>query len=325
MKKTVQAIFLTMLAAEALVVGQSADVKRVLSDVRTALGGEEKLAAVKNMAIEGQVMRASQNGSAASDFEMAFELPDRYVKIDVFASINGMDLKRRAGFNGNEAIDDRDMPNMGGGGGMMHVMTMGPGGPTTGQASPEQLAEQKKLLLAQSKKEFARLVLGLLGTSTPAFPVEFKYAGEAQAQDGKAEVLEVQGADGFTAKFFVDGKTHLPLMVSWMDKEPLRVQMGGPGGASGGSGNVQMIGRGGGSPEEMKKMQQDMAERMKQAEANRRTVEFRTFYTDYKAFGGVNLPTRIQRSIDGVPVEEMKLEKVKVNQKIDAGKFKVTK
>ena len=322
MKRTVQALFLTILAAEVLVAGQGADVKRVLSEVRTALGGEEKLAAVKSVAIEGQVARtAPDGGSSSSDFEMAFELPDRYIKIDVFANINGMALKRRAGFNGAEAIDDRDMPQMGGGGGMMHVMTMSPGGGMVGgQASPEQVAAQKAALLASSKKEFARLVLGLLGTSTTAFPVEFKYAGQAQSQDGMADVVEVQGADGFTAKFFTDSKTHLPLMVSWMDKEPLRVTMGGPGG-----GNVQVMRGAGGGAEEAKRMQQEMADRVKQAEASRRTIEYRTFYAGYKAVNGLNLPTRIQRMQDGVPVEEMTLEKIKINQKIDAAKFKVSK
>ena len=57
-------------------------------------------------------------------------------------------------------------------------------------------------------------------------PLEFKYAGQAEAPDGKADVLEVQGPDGFTAKLFVDGKTHLPLMLTWMDKEPLVMTMG---------------------------------------------------------------------------------------------------
>jgi hypothetical protein len=299
MKRAVQAVLLSILAAEALVIGQGADAKRVLSEVRAALGGEEKLAAVKSVSIEGQVSRASQNGTTSSEFELAFELPDKYVKVDVYANINGVGLKRRVGFNGAEAIEETDTPPMMGGGGM-HMVRMGPGGPMPagGQATPEMLTAQRAAAVAASRREFARLALGLLGTSTVAFPLEFKYAGQAEAQSGKADVLEVHGADGFTAKFFIDSKTHLPLMVSWMDREPLRITMG-PG--------------------------DDMTERMKQAEANRRIVEYRTFYGDYKAFNGLNLPTRIQRMIDGVPADEMALEKIKVNQKIDASKFKTVK
>jgi hypothetical protein len=70
-------------------------------------------------------------------------------------------------------------------------------------------------------------------------------------------------------------------------------------------------------------MQQDMAEQMKEAEAKRRIVEYRLFYGEYKPVSGVQLPTRIQRMTDGVPTEELELEKITVNQKIDQRKFEV--
>ena len=54
----------------------------------------------------------------------------------------------------------------------------------------------------------------------------------------------------------------------------------------GGGGAVQSFSRGsGGAPpskEEMEKMQQEAAERLKEAEANRKIVEYRMFYADYK-------------------------------------------
>ena len=196
-----------------------------------------------------------------------------------------------------------------------------------GQATPGQLAQQRAQLLTISRREFARLALGMFGNSFSPMPLEFKYAGQAESQDGKADILEVQGAEGFTAKLFVDGKSHLPLMLTWMDKEPLTMTMGGPGGPGNVSitgGNVQVGGRGM-TPEEAARMQEDIAERMKQAQANRRIVEYRMFYADYKAFDGVKLPTRIQRMMEGLPTEELALEKIKVNGKIDPNKFKVAK
>lgn len=330
MKRIVQAMFLSFLASGALVLGQGADAKRVLADLRTALGGEEKLAAVKTLSIEGQVTRQIREGqSSASDFELAFELPDKFMKSDVFANINGTGLKRRSGFNGAEPFEEMDAPpGMGGPG--MHIMRMGPGGPMTsgGQATPEQLAAQRAQQLTASKREFARLALGMFGMAYSPLPLEFKYAGQAEARDGKADVLEIQGPDGFTGKLFIDGQTHLPLMLSWMDKEPLQITMG-PGGSRGGGGNVQTFTSGGGgrgmSADDVAKMQQEMADRMKEAEARRRTVEYRMFYGDYKAFGGIKLPTKIQRMTDGLVTEEAAFEKVKVNEKINAAKFKVVK
>jgi len=336
MKRTLQAVFLAVFAAQALVVGQGGEVQRVLTQIRAALGGEAKLAAVRSISVEGQTLKSTPDGtSSASDFELAFELPDvKYMKKEVLANLGGMNISRRSGFNGAELIEEVDTPpSMGGGG--MRIMRMSPGGPMPGgTATPEQIAAQKAQLMLGNKREFARIVLGMLGSTTSAYPVEFVYAGQAEAPDGKADVLELKSADGFSAKLFVDGKTHLPLMLMWTDKEPLRMTAS-PSGAqpAAGNGNVQvfsgsgvsMSGGRGQSPEDAARMQEDMAARVKEAEAKRKMVEYRVIYADYKAVDGVRLPTRIQRMMDGLPTEELTLEKIKVNSKIDASKFAIAK
>jgi hypothetical protein len=331
MKRAFQALCVTVLALEALLAGQGADVTRVLTQLRAALGAD-KPSAARTVSIEGRVTRSGPNNtSSASDFEMAIELPDKFMKREVFANIGGMALTRRSGFNGALLIDETDAPPgmSHGGGGTVRMMQIGPGtGMIGGQATPEQLAAQRKISQQANRREFARLALGMFGDTTAAFPVEFAYVGQAEAADGKAEVLDVRGSDGFVAKFFIDATTHLPLMLSWMDKEPLRMTMG-PGGMSAGpgGGNVQTITRSGasGSSIDMQQIQQEMAERMKEAEAKRRTVEYRVFYADYKTVNGVQLPTRIQRMVDGEATDELALEKIRVNQKIDQKKFEPVK
>ncbi|RPJ53771.1 MAG: hypothetical protein EHM24_32515 [Acidobacteria bacterium] len=192
--------------------------------------------------------------------------------------------------------------------------------------------------LLANKKEFARLTLGMFAASLPAYPLEFAYAGQAEAPEGKADVIDVKGEGGFSARLFVDAATHLPLMLSWMDKEPLIIRSG-PGARSfsaGAGGAVRVVegapvtaprAEGGGQPakmskEELDKLQKDMDAQRAEAEANRRTVEHRLYYGDYRKVGGITFPHRIQRSIDGKTTEEMLFESVKVNSKIDAGTFK---
>ncbi len=80
-----------------------------------------------------------------------------------------------------------------------------------------------------------------------------------------------------------------------------------------------------GTAEDVAKMRDDMAARMAEAEAKRRVVEYRLFYGDYKAVDGVKMPTKVQRMIDGVPTEEMTLEKIRINGKIDPAKFQTVK
>lgn len=327
MKKTIQAVFLTLLAAQVLVVGQGADAKKIVADIRAALGGEEKLATLKTIAVEGQVSKVvNENTSAGSDFELAIELPGKYMKREVFASIGATQLKRRVGFNGKDVIEDMDTPPAMGGN--VHIMRAPGQGMVGGTPSPEALEKQRTQLLTSSRREFARLMVGMTGGTSAEFPVEFVYAGQAEARDGKADILDVKGPDGFTARLFVDGKTHLPLMLTWMDKEPLSVVVTNDGSGRNMGPGMVVTGRGvagGGSAEDLAKMRDDMAARMAAAEAKRRVVEYRMFYGDYKVFDGLKMPTKVQRMIDGVATEEITLEKIKINQKIDPAKFAVVK
>ncbi len=327
MRTVMNVVVVAMLAGPALVPGQVGDVNKVLSEMRAALGGEAKLVAVKSLTATGRTLRSTPMGTTVeNEFELAMELPDKYMMRSVLANLGNMSIYRNTGFNGDGLINLTDTPpNLGGGaGGHMIVRVFGGGVSMTGQElTPEQKAGQDRTLLLAQKKDFARLTVGMFGQSFAAFPLEFSYAGEAEAADGKAYVVEVKGGDDFTARLFVDQKTHLPLMLSWMALEPVQLQSlgrgGMPAGVQGAAGGRQM------SPEDMRNLQRELEQRMKEAEAARRTVEYRIYYGDYKTVGGVKLPHSLQRSVDGTPTEEMTLEQVKVNPKIDARKFEVTK
>ena len=331
MKRAFHSVLVTVLAAEALVIGQGPDAAKVLADVRAALGGDANLAAVTGVSIQGRSTRSMGDRTTTNDFELAIELPDKFVKKEVIAVVGTSNIARTSGFNGDGLIEVVDTPpSMGGG---MFITRMSGAAPGGMQATPEQIEIQRKALLASNKREFARLALGMFAASSSVFPVQFTYAGEAESPDGKAYIIDVKGADGFAARLFVDTKTRLPLMLTWMDKEPLRMTMGPGGGGVTSSGGATVVSHGGQAqaspspltPEQVEKMRQDMEQRAKEAEATRRTVEYRVFYADYKTFAGLQLPTRIQRMIDGKPTEELSFEKIKVNPKFDSKKFEVTK
>jgi hypothetical protein len=347
MRKVMNGFVVAMLAVPALVIGQAGDVNKVLTDMKAALGGADKVAAVKTLTAVGRTLRTNQAGTTTeNEFELAMELPDKYMMRSVLANMGNMSIYRNAGFNGDGLINLVDQPpSLGGGGGGMQIRTMSGGGGAMiggpgGAPTPEQKAQMDRTLVLNSKRDFARLTLGMFGTSYAAFPVEFTYGGEAEAADGKAHVIDVKGAEDFTARLFVDTKSNLPLMLSWMALEPIAPQTitrgGGPGGAgapqvmtSGGGTTFTSGGaQGGGKPpteEEMKKMMDDAAAKRKEAEANRKMVEYRVYYSNFRAVNGLKLPHTMQRSIDGKATEEMTFESIKVNPKIDSKKFEITK
>ena len=338
LKRTVQATAVLAIAVPALVIGQGHDIARIMTDVRKALGGD-KVAEVKTVSAVGKTQRSRPDGTSSEyEFEMFLELPDKFMKRDVVAAMGPTSIYRMSGFNGDGVINEVDTPpSLSTGGGMIRMV--GPGGAQAGAPqTPEQAAEARHRVLTTNKQDFARLALGMFASSFSAYPVQLGYGGEAESADGKAYVVNVTGEGGFSAKLFIDTKTNLPLMLSWMDKEPLSVTMGGgPGGGAraggaGAGGGMHVMAAGGahtmtssGTPEDLERMKKEMDERIREAEARRRTVEFRLFYSDYKTFSGVKLPMRIQRMIDGTPADEMSFDRVQVNGKIDPKKFEPTK
>jgi hypothetical protein len=70
------------------------------------------------------------------------------------------------------------------------------------------------------KQDFARLAIGLFGASFSGYPLTFSYVGQAEAPQGKADVLEGKGAPNLTLRFFIAQDTHLPIMVSWQGAPP---------------------------------------------------------------------------------------------------------
>ncbi|HEX5217584.1 MAG TPA: hypothetical protein VFV98_19120, partial [Vicinamibacterales bacterium] len=337
MKKLIHTAIVAVLAAEVLVLGQGSDINKVMSDVRAALGGA-KSAEVKTLSAIGRTTRTRSDGTASEqEFELSLQLPDKYMKRDVLMSMGPTSIYRNTGFNGDGLINLTDTPpSLASGGGVRMVM-IGPGSaPAGAKLTPEETAELNRKQLVSTKQDFARLTLGMFAQSFPVYPLQFTSGGVAESADGAADVVVVRGDGEFDVKLFIDQKTHLPLMLSWMAKEPLQMNFtsgsgragggAGPTGFSSGGGNVQVVGAGGGggarggqqmTPEQMAQMQKEMDARMAEAEKNRKVVEYRMFYADYKTYDGVKLPTRIQRMVDGKPTEELAFDKIKLNAKID--------
>ena len=55
----------------------------------------------------------------------------------------------------------------------------------------------------------------MFASSFSSYPLTFSYAGEAEAPEGKADVVDIKGPANFAARLFVNSQTHMPLMLSW--------------------------------------------------------------------------------------------------------------
>jgi hypothetical protein len=256
--------------------------------------------------------------------EIDLDLPDKYLRTDIGSAAFAM--TRTDGFEASRPFLEV-VPNTPG----MRIQT---DNPATDPA-------RAKAALKRSQTELARLFLGLTGTTQPGFAATYAYGGQAESPDGKADIIDVIGAEDFKVRMFVDAETHLPLMLTYMEPEA-RVVMrtmtrdgregGGRGAAAapalvaGGTAGNPHGGPAGATPlPQLTQAQRDeIAKQMKEAEATPPTlVEYRLFFSDYRKVDGISLPHRIARGLGGKTVEEWDVTSYTVNPSFKADRFKV--
>ncbi|MCA1558932.1 MAG: hypothetical protein LC804_01215 [Acidobacteria bacterium] len=208
----------------------------------------------------------------------------------------GVTLTRESGFSGDQPLIHN---SSGHGGGNVRIMMGAPGVRPGETPTPEQQAQIDARMLRTQRQEFARLVLAWLAVAPAGMPLEFVHAGEAESPDGRADVIDVKGPDNFTAKLFVDTKTHLPLMIAYRAVEPrMRTVTSGPAG----------------NPD------QAVRENLQEMAAPPLS-DIQLFFSDHRKVDGLTLPFKISRSVDGQPTEEWDVEKIKVNPVIKPDTF----
>ena len=309
----------------------SGEAAAVLSATREALGGEKRLSSVKTVIANGQTRQLQGENLVPILFEINIELPDKYVRTDEIPARESGPSKR--GFNGDGLIQSGDGPaarrggpSPGGGGPPPAVAARGdaaadrgrgPSGPPPNPTAPV-------------KQDFARLTLGMFATSFTTFPLSFGHGGQAEAPEGRADVLDVKGAGNFSARLFIDSNTHLPLMLSWTTPPNLVPVVAGqkpPANLPPGSVTFEtpMPPAEAAPAEEKKKFEEEALAARKKAMASTKPTEHRIYYADYRDVDGLKLPFRIRRAVGATTVEETVFDRFRINARVDPRKFEVSK
>lgn len=265
----------------------------ILAAARQALGGDAALAQVQTLSVTGATRRIMGEREVAGDVTIDVVLPDKMKRTDSFGIPGGPTMERVSVLNGTEVWDDST--NRGGGALMMRMGGPGgPGGPgAPGRAPTEE--ERTRMREAQARRmqaELARHALAFLLRSDATAT----YAGEAEAEDGKADVVAIRPLGGTAMKLFIDQATHTPLMISYEGTLP------------------RMVVRGGGqrpTPEEIEKMRSEPPQ----------TAVFEVRYSEYKKVDGILLPHLITTSANGNVTEEWTIDKFKVNPALKPESF----
>jgi len=330
------ALCLALAASRAVLAQDAAKGAALMAEARKAIGGDDKLRAVKTLESKGTFKRTAGTNTQEGDVEVLLELPGKYRRNELsgFAggptqerveALNGQDVWDinaagggfgRGGFGGGRRGDGGFGGGRGGFGGGQGQAAGGQGQP--GQANQGGRAAQpidperiKELQRRQRQTELARLTLmWLLTTDAPV-----TWVGTAASPDGSADVLEVKADDGPATRIFLDAATHMPLMLTTT--------------AAGGRGQ---FGRRGGGPDAPAPPQAapDAGAPAAAGDAPRRggaggaagqPITIETHLSEYKTVNGIKLPHLITRGVNGQTNEEWEIKSFKINPNLKASTF----
>jgi hypothetical protein len=222
MRKILPLLAITLFCTSLALANDDARAQEILKQARKAIGGDEQLQKIQALQVNGQYRRVFGDRQMGGDREISILLPNNYLVEDAMnagglstAMINTRALSSGKAWSGNS----------GGGGGMIFRMS-GPGGQ---QMSPEQMEEMQRRIY---NAEFSRYLLAMLLTPPPSLAVEYKYAGESDVEDVKADVIDVSGPDNFAVRVFFDKNSHIPLLLSYRGPKPRIMTMQRPAGSS---------------------------------------------------------------------------------------------
>lgn len=262
--------------------------QQILAAARAAIGGE-KLKSVQSLSIEGEFRRSMGPMDMSGTLNIDLLMPDKVLRTETMNMMGGMEITRLEALNGDKVWEDTQQS--GGGGNMVMIRRGGRGNdPKTGED--------------MIRNEVAKTTLSFLLVTPSSIPATFSYAGEAEAPEGKADVLDAKVPVGPELRLYFDQKSHRLLMMSYKGKRPRII-------------THQATSATRLSEEELQKEMKDSeAEAAKQPD-----VEYQTRFSDYKEVNGIWLPHKISKGIESETNEEISITKVKINPSLKPEKF----
>jgi hypothetical protein len=318
----------------------SPDAAAILATARDALGGDQKLANVKTFDARGRTRQVRGNNLVPIEFEIWCELPDKYVRRDeVPAQESG---PTSTGFSGDTMILWPPAPEPAAGpspkGTASGAAAKPPASATSTAPSPAAASVSAKppaappdprlARVVSTKQDFVRLTLGMFAASFAGYPLTFSLAGQAEAPQGTADIIDVKGAGAFGLKLFVSHETHLPIMVSWTTPATsvVVVAEGQPPPENVAPGTIIVkappLPAGTAPKEEREKYAALIQDLRKKTLAGAKPIEHRLYYADYRDIGnGIRFPFRLRRATAGETIEETNFDEFRTNVRIDPRRF----
>ena len=299
---------LAFAASSTLFAQDAAKGAALLGEARRALGGEEKLRAIKTLDVRGDFKRSAAQTTIEGELQLRLELPDKFRRDeDLSLPGGGPAVIRTEVLNGSTVWEDVS----GGGGAFVGRFGRGDRGGGAGARNgggggrpaidPAQLEQaQRRARQTELSRFMLAWLLSVDGSAT--------WIATAESPEGKADVVEITPANGPVTRLFLDQDTRMPLMITWQGAAPQLVfgarGRGGRGGERAGGAEPAEPGarRGGGG-------------------AAREQATLQMTLGNYKTVNGVKLPHLITRGVNDTTIEEWTIDSYRLNPSFKADVF----
>ena len=198
----------------------------VLAEVRKAIGGDAKIAALKTASFEGTYRRVMGEQDMTGDLELYFALPDKFQRIEQFSLRTATPVRAsprrstapKAGW-ARSARCPAAWCSASAARAVLAAALVVPAVVPAGRAGARRRRAPRSIRPLMVKQLYWRTALAMFPGTAATSGLTFTYVGKAESPDGEADVLDAKGEGNFAARLFVDAKTHLPVMLTYQDRE----------------------------------------------------------------------------------------------------------
>ncbi|MGH9897530.1 MAG: hypothetical protein ACRD4L_01590 [Pyrinomonadaceae bacterium] len=262
----------------------------LMAQARKAVSGNKRLGSVNGLIVVGKYQRVQNSYDNSGEINVSIQLPDKFMLKRVFdfnAPGNVVTTTHVTALNGDMAWMDAYAS-----GGATSLKKVDP-------SNGEEYKKFKKVLADQ----YTMYMLELLLTSPAPFPVQYTFVGEAEIPDGRADVIDVKGSEGFALRIFLNKETHLPLMYSYKTLKPTITRVTIATDSSG-------------------KSKANSLPTPNFPERKEEYIDLNIQVFDYKSVNGIMLPHRfLTKPVDGSYTEELNVTKYQINPEFKADYF----
>lgn len=288
-------LLLVLIAAASAPVLAQDPTQDLLAQARAAIGEPAKLAKVTTLSASANVRTNAQalNIESTISVDVEFAIPGKY-RWTVTQSAGAMNISITTAISGDQLMYDD--------GGLTKMVGLDPAAP----------GPQRDQMIKTLRTDASRSLLTWLLTP-PADGYTFAAAGVAEAPEGKADVLDVKGPDGFALRMFFDTKSHRLLMATQdtetvdIDKQKLQALQ------------ADLIKQAQG---DIKKAGEVVREAL--AKLPKKKITVRTTVSDFKKVDGLSLPHQMTIEAEGQSQQDWTIKSFKVNPPLKADRFEKT-